>query len=88
MKLRQLAAGVLRRLGGENVELRIERRVARMDTHQLVSWAETTVPGIGRALDDWALEGKATSLDEARMGTASLLIVLEELEHRREAGRG
>ena len=86
MRVRQVAAAVIRRLGGESAELTLERRVSRLDTFALVGWAETTVAGIGRAMDDWTRDGKPESLDEARMGTAALLMVLEEL-HVRTAGR-
>lgn len=80
------ALEVVRRLGGQVAVQRLETRVRRMPVEQLVQWSESTIPGIGKALGDWTQRGEPTGLEEARMGTAALLTVLEELERRRAAG--
>lgn len=81
------ALAVLSRLAGAVGVERIERRVQRMDSDSLVAWVDTSIIGVGRAYGDWVREGQTDSLDEARMGAASLVVVLEELEDRRQTGR-
>lgn len=84
--LRQRALDVVRQVGGDTAQVRLEKRVANMDGFALLDWAESTVPGIGRALADWSQHGETDSLNEARMGTAALLTVLEELHSRTAEG--
>lgn len=76
------ALDVVRRIAGQLAEQRLEQRVTKMSTDRLVDWADATVPAIGRALGDWTRSGQSESLDEARMGAAALLQVLEELHAR------
>lgn len=81
------AKTIIGRLAGIDPVTKIERRAARLGTNALVDWLEPTVVGVGKAINDWSREGRPDSLDEARVGTASLLIVLEELAHRRDTDR-
>jgi hypothetical protein len=72
--------------GTDDTVSRLERRAQSLSSHELVSWTETNLTGIGRAFGDWQREGRPESLEEARLGTASAVIVLEELERRRQRG--
>lgn len=74
-------------LAGMDPVRRIEQRAERLPTNALVDWLEPAIVGVGKAINDWTREGRPDSLDEARVGTASLLVVLEELARRRDAGR-
>jgi hypothetical protein len=78
------ARGIIQLFGSSSA--RLERRVAKMRTGDLVLWTESSTAGIGKAFGDWQQTGERDSLDEARMGTAALLIALDELERRRAAG--
>lgn len=81
------AKAVLERLAGAVGVQRIETRVKRLPNEELIGWVEGAIVGVGKAYGDWQREGWPDSLNEARMGAASLVVVLEELEERREAGR-
>lgn len=81
------ALEVVRKLAGGLAEQRLTTRVTKMSTDRLIDWAESTVPAIGKALGDWTQQGAQEGLEEARLGAASLLVVLEELERRRVVGR-
>ncbi len=85
-RLRARGLAVVRKLGGATAQSRLEQRAASLDGFALLDWAEATVPGVGRALNDWGRTGAVTSLDEARMGTAALLVVLDELYGRTAEG--
>lgn len=81
------AMELVRRVAGLAAEKRLEQRVASMGTHELVDWAESAIGGVGRAFGDWTRSGEPNGLDEARVGAAALLTVLEELHQRREGRR-
>jgi hypothetical protein len=78
---------LVRRVAGQAAEKRLEQRVASMGTHELTDWAENAIGGVGRAFGDWTRSGEPNGLDEARLGTAALLTVLEELNARRTSRR-
>lgn len=80
------AVALLRRLAGDDVAARAEARASRLSSSDLVDWAEAAVPGIGRALEDWTRKGLPDGLEEALSATASLMVVLEQLELRRRRG--
>lgn len=81
------AREVIDRLAGAVGVQRLDRRVKRLSVGELDGWVESAIVGIGKAYGDWQREGAPDSLNEARMGAASLVVVLEELEERRQAGR-
>lgn len=86
MKALALARRVVQQLGGMDALTRLQRRVSRLDTHALTDWCDTAAVGVGRAFNDWQQDGNQDSLDEARMGTAALLVALEELKNRTAVG--
>lgn len=91
-RLKQLTAqSTLAVLTGDGeAQARASRRAASLPSEDLVLWAESAIVGVGRAFGDWQRGGVNEAIDslgEARMGTAALLTVLEELDSRRAAGR-
>lgn len=82
------ALDVVRRIAGAPAADRLEDRVARMASVDLLLWCESTIAGIGKAFGDWQTSANPAidSLAEAQMGTAALQTVLEELNRRRAAG--
>lgn len=84
-----LAQRVIERIAGAAGQQRIEQRIMRMPSEELVDWMDAGMAGIGRSFSDWRNGGRNEAIDslgEARMGAASMLLVLEELERRRELG--
>lgn len=81
------ALELVRKAAGAAAEKRLEQRVAAMGTHELVDWAESAIGGVGRSFGDWTRSGEQSGLDEARVGAAALLTVLDELHARRQARR-
>jgi hypothetical protein len=85
-----LAQRVLQKVAGVAGQQRVEQRVARMSSDDLVDWLDPAIAGVGRAFAEWRSGGTASGFDhlgEARMGTASVLLVFEELERRRVNGQ-
>lgn len=83
------ALDVIRRIAGEAGQKRIEHRIARMSSDDLVQWMDAGIAGVGAAFADWRNGGRnpaVDSLGEARVGAASVLLALEELDRRRAAG--
>lgn len=80
------ALDVVKRLGGDVVASRLERRVRALPSADLVLWCESAVVGLGRAFGDWQKTGDPKGLWEAQVGSASVSVVLDELERRRESG--
>ena len=81
------AVEVIQRLAGKAARERLEQRAARLASEDLMSWADQATLAVGRAFGDFYREGRSDSLDEARLGAASLVVVLEEIEARRSSGR-
>jgi hypothetical protein len=80
------ALDVIRALAGETAEQRLIRRAGSLSSEELVLWTENSIAGIGKAFGDWQREGLLDGLQEARVGAASVVVVLEELERRRVLG--
>lgn len=84
-----LARAVLERVVGAAGRARAETRIERMDTHALVDWLDVGIAGTGKAFADWR-SGQSTpdmdSLNEACVGAATVLLALDELARRRDAG--
>lgn len=82
-----LAAAVktLRQYASDRADEKLAKRMQRMDLPSLIQWTETTAVGVGAAFGDWQLKRDPASLAEARLGTATLLFALEELQRRDSA---
>lgn len=61
---------------------RIERRVAKIKTPELLSWAELAADGLCRELSEWRRSEASFHLQEATLGAESLVAALKELSRR------
>lgn len=84
-----LARAILDRIVGATGVQRAEQRIARMSSNDLVDWLDTGISGVGASFSDWRKGGRneaVDSLGEARVGAATVLLALEELDRRRSLG--
>lgn len=82
------APAPLRLITGDlGADARMYQRISRLPTDELIRWTESAIVGVGRAFSDWQMSANPAvdSLNEARMGTAALQAVLDELDSRRTA---
>lgn len=61
---------------------KIQRRVDRLPTADLMGWAEQAIYGIGRSLSDWKRHGNKESLNEALEGSEALTAVVTAIRDR------
>ena len=61
---------------------RARKRVERLSTPEILTWADTAGAGIARALSDHQRDGNPDSLEDAYEGLLTMLGVVEELKHR------
>lgn len=74
---------ITRKSRAEREKTKLEARVAKLSTADLVSWAEQALYGIGRSLSIWQRSPEqAEMLEEARIGAEALHVVLEEIKAR------
>lgn len=60
-----------------------ERRVMRMTTPDLYSWAEVSIYSLGRGFDKFRRDPEGeVPVDELILGAESLLVVMEEIKRR------
>jgi len=70
----------------EREKSKVEKRVAKLPTPDLVSWAEQALYGIGRSLSSWQRAPEQHEwLEEARMGAEALNAVMAEISSRQKA---
>lgn len=66
----------------EKERTKLEARVAKIPTAELVSWAEQALFGLGRSLSAWQRGHDAMDLEEAVIGADALQAVMKELKSR------
>ena len=66
------------------------RKVRRLDTSQLMDWADRYAMGVGQSIEDYRREGEGDQLREAQRGAETLLgildVAVERLELREKTG--
>jgi hypothetical protein len=65
---------------------KLEKRVAKIGTTDLVLWAETSLYSIGKNITHWAKESEPFLLEEAHLGAEALLAITTELKRRESNG--
>lgn len=63
-------------------QTRIERRVAKIGTTDLLAWAELAADGIARELSDWRRSEEPFHLNEASTSAEVLLAAIREIQRR------
>lgn len=61
---------------------KIQKRVEKLSTSELMGWADQAIFGVGRAMSDWQRFNSKDSLDEAILGAEALHEVLKKLKER------
>jgi hypothetical protein len=61
---------------------KIEKRVAKLSTSELLTWSDQVMYSIGRNLSSWQKTEEDFSLEEARVGAEALHAILETLKER------
>jgi hypothetical protein len=62
------------------------RRVAKMQNHELLDWADACGSGMSRAFSDYRRSGHEASLQELRESLQALWALVHELDVRHQAG--
>lgn len=60
----------------------LERRIAKLGTPDLATWAHQAIYGIGRTLNEWERTHDDALLMEAEQGAEALLAALREIRSR------
>lgn len=61
---------------------RIEKRVAKLSTPELLTWSDQVIYSIGRNLSSWQKTEDKFHLDEARVAAESIHAILDTLSER------
>lgn len=61
---------------------KLQKRVEKIGTTDLVLWAENALFAIGKNLTHWSREHDAALLEEAHLGAEALLAITAELKKR------
>lgn len=71
-----------KREDGDSVRAKAKKRLGRLQTVDILNWADQAGSGVAKALDDYRRIGTSESLEEARIGLESLLGLVEVLQER------
>lgn len=61
---------------------RIEKRVEKLPTAELISWSDQIMYSVGRNLAAWQRSQHPDTLEEARLGAEALHAILDTLKER------
>jgi len=78
---------MIRRKKTEVEKTKLQLRIAKIDTPELVNWADQALFGIGRNISDWNKNSEFVYLGEAKQGAEALLAVIDELIERNNSTR-
>lgn len=65
---------------------KLQKRVSKIGTSDLVIWAENALFVIGKNLTHWSREHDGALLEEAHMGAEALFAITTELKRREHNG--
>lgn len=66
----------------EREKTRIEKRVEKLPTAELISWSDQIMYSVGRNLTAWQRSQHPDTLEEARLGAEALHAILDTLKER------
>lgn len=75
-----------RKQGEDKEKTKLEQRVSRLPTSDLLNWSDQAVYSLGRDLSDWRKGGPDHLLVEAELAVESLMVTVQELKTRRTNG--
>jgi hypothetical protein len=67
---------------GYQPQTKIQKRISKLPTPELVSWAENSLFVIGKEVTGWLRTNEKTLLNEAEMGAEVLYEIIKELKRR------
>jgi hypothetical protein len=67
---------------GYQPQTKIQKRISKLPTPELVSWAENSLFVIGKEVTGWLRTNEKTLLNEAEMGAEVLYEIIKELTRR------
>jgi hypothetical protein len=71
--------------GGNQPQTKIQKRVSKIGTGDLISWSENALYVIGKGITHHQRDKSLDALYEARMGAEALLAITDELIKRMES---
>lgn len=66
----------------EREKTKIEKRVAKLPTAELITWSDQIMYSIGRNLTAWQRSQHPATLEEARIGAEALHAILDTIKER------
>lgn len=75
-----------RKQGEDKEKTKLEQRVSRLPTSDLLNWSDQAIYSLGRDLSDWRKGGPDHLLVEAELAVESLMVTVQELKTRRTNG--
>ena len=66
----------------ERQKTKIEKRVEKLPTAELISWSDQIMYSVGRNLAAWQRSSHPATLEEARVGAEALHVILETISER------
>lgn len=72
--------------GGPQQPTKLQQRVEKIGTTDLIMWAENALYVIGKNLTHWSREHDEALLEEAHLGAEALFAITTELKKRERNG--
>jgi hypothetical protein len=66
----------------EKPKTKVEKRVAKLSTPELLTWTDQILYSVGRNISTWQKSQDNFSLEEARMGAEALHAIMDSLKER------
>ena len=67
---------------GYQPQTKIQKRISKLPTPELIGWVEASLFAIGRDTFAWQKSNESVLLDELEMGAEALLEIMRELKRR------
>jgi hypothetical protein len=68
--------------GGYQPQTKIQKRISRLPSAELVTWAENALFVIGKEITGWQRSGNKEMLMDSELGAEALLEIVKELKRR------
>jgi len=72
----------LKKQGGHQPQTKIQKRISRLPSAELVLWAENALYVIGKEITGWQRSGDKELLMDSELGAEALLEIVKELKRR------
>jgi hypothetical protein len=72
----------LKKQDGHQPQTKIQKRISRLPSAELVTWAENALFVIGKEITGWQRSGNKELLMDSELGAEALLEIVKELKRR------